>query len=289
MSQSVRWNSQPLDLWADKYAQGKFIDLGGRKTHYIEKGEGKPLILLHGFFYDSHLWADNIDALAQRFKVYALDLWGCGYSAREPLDFGYPQYAEQLRLFMDAMGIERASFVGQSMGAGTAIKFCVRHRHRVEKLVLVSAAGLPNPLPAMAKFFNLPMIGEFFMGLNTDAFRKIALKDIFIHDRALVTDRYFDDVTRPQKIENTIAAGLKIQRNEFFDTLSEEISALGEMDVPTLLVWGREDKAIPLRLGREMHRLLKGSQLEILDNAGHVPNFEQAARFNQLAVGFLLE
>lgn len=289
MSQSVRWNSQPLDLWADKYAQGKFIDLGGRKTHYIEKGEGKPLILLHGFFYDSHLWADNIDALAQRFKVYALDLWGCGYSAREPLDFGYPQYAEQLRLFMDAMGIERASFVGQSMGAGTAIKFCVQHRHRVEKLVLVSAAGLPNPLPAMAKFFNLPMIGEFFMGLNTDAFRKIALKDIFIHDRALVTDRYFDDVTRPQKIENTIAAGLKIQRNEFFDTLSEEISALGEMDVPTLLVWGREDKAIPLRLGREMHRLLKGSQLEILDNAGHVPNFEQAARFNQLAVGFLLE
>ena len=289
MSQSVRWNSQPLDLWADKYAQGKFIDLGGRKTHYIEKGEGKPLILLHGFFYDSHLWADNIDALAQRFKVYALDLWGCGYSAREPLDFGYPQYTEQLRLFMDAMGIERASFVGQSMGAGTAIKFCVQHRHRVEKLVLVSAAGLPNPLPAMAKFFNLPMIGEFFMGLNTDAFRKIALKDIFIHDRALVTDRYFDDVTRPQKIENTIAAGLKIQRNEFFDTLSEEISALGEMDVPTLLVWGREDKAIPLRLGREMHRLLKGSQLEILDNAGHVPNFEQAARFNQLAVGFLLE
>ena len=289
MSQSVRWNSQPLDLWADKYAQGKFIDLGGRKTHYIEKGEGKPLILLHGFFYDSHLWADNIDALAQHFKVYALDLWGCGYSAREPLDFGYPQYAEQLRLFMDAMGIERASFVGQSMGAGTAIKFCVQHRHRVEKLVLVSAAGLPNPLPAMAKFFNLPMIGEFFMGLNTDAFRKIALKDIFIHDRTLVTDRYFDDVTRPQKIENTIAAGLKIQRNEFFDTLSEEISALGEMDVPTLLVWGREDKAIPLRLGREMHRLLKGSQLEILDNAGHVPNFEQAARFNQLAVGFLLE
>ena len=289
MPQSVRWNSQPLDLWADKYAQGKFIDLGGRKTHYIEKGEGKPLILLHGFFYDSHLWADNIDALAQHFKVYALDLWGCGYSAREPLDFGYPQYAEQVRLFMDAMGIERASFVGQSMGAGTAIKFCVQHRHRVEKLVLVSAAGLPNPLPAMAKFFNLPMIGEFLMGLNTDAFRKIALMDVFIHDRTLVTDRYFDDVTRPQKIENTIEAGLKIQRNGFFDALGEEISALGEMDVPTLLVWGREDKAIPLRLGREMHRLLKGSQLEILDNAGHVSNFEQAARFNQLAVGFLLE
>lgn len=289
MSATVRWNSQPPDLWAGKHAQGKFIDLGGRKTHYIEKGEGKPLILLHGFFYDSYLWAENIDALARHFKVYALDLWGCGYSAREPLDFGYAQYAEQVRLFMDAMGIERASFAGQSMGAGTAIKFCVQHRHRVEKLVLVSAAGLPNPLPAMAKFFNLPVIGEFFLGLNTDVFRKTALKDVFIHDKRLVTDRYYENVTRPQKIEKSMEAGLKIQRNEFFGTLSDEIRALGEMAVPTLLVWGREDKAIPLRLGQEMQRILTGSHLEVLDAAGHVSNFEQAERFNQLAVTFLRE
>ncbi len=287
MSESVRWNSQSLDLWAGKYAQGKFVDLGGRKTHYIEKGEGEPLILLHGFFYDTFLWAENIDALARHFKVYALDLWGCGYSARDPLDFGYPQYAEQVRLFMDAMGIERASFAGQSMGAGTAIKFCVQHRYRVEKLVLVSSAGLPNPLPAIGRFFNLPMIGEFFLGLNTDVFRKIALKDVFIQDKRLVTDRYFENVTRPQKIERSLEASLKIQRDEFFGTLSDEIRVLGDMAVPTLLVWGREDKAVPLRLGQDMHRILKGSRLEILDNAGHVSNFEQAARFNQLALEFL--
>jgi pimeloyl-ACP methyl ester carboxylesterase len=287
MSESVRWNSQSLDLWAGKYAQGKFVDLGGRKTHYIEKGEGEPLILLHGFFYDTFLWAENIDALARHYKVYALDLWGCGYSAREPLDFGYPQYAEQVRLFMDAMGVERASFAGQSMGAGTAIKFCVQHRQRVNKLVMVSAAGLPNPLPAIAKFFNLPMIGEFFLGLNTDAFRKTALKDVFIHDKRFVTDDYFENVTRPQKIEKSIEAGLKIQRAEFFGTLSDEIRVLGDIAVPMLLVWGREDKAVPLRLGQDMHRILKGSRLEILDNAGHVSNFEQAARFNRLALEFL--
>jgi pimeloyl-ACP methyl ester carboxylesterase len=287
MSQFVRWNSQPLDLWAGKYAQGAFVDLNGRKTHYIEKGEGEALILLHGFFYDTYMWAENIDVLAKHFKVYAIDLWGCGYSAREPLDFGYPQYAEQVRLFMDAMGIERASFAGQSMGAGTAIKFCVQYRHRVKSMVLVSAAGLPNPLPAMAKFFNLHGIGEFFMGLSTDAFRKIALKDVFIHDKRLVTDRYFEAVTCPQKIEGSIEAGFTIQRSSFFDTLSDEIHTLGDMAVPTLLVWGKQDKAIPVRLGEEMHRILKGSHLEIIDNAGHVSNFEQAERFNRLALTFL--
>ncbi len=80
---------------------------------------------------------------------------------------------------------------------------------------------------------------------------------------------------------------LKILRKEFFDKLRDEIDCLAQMEVPILLVWGREDKAIPLRCGQEMQRILKGSHLEIINNAGHVPNFEGAEEFNQLAVDFL--
>ena len=281
------WSSQPLDAWAAKYAPGAFVDLDGRRTHYVERGEGEPVILLHGFFYDWYLWAENLDALAQRFKVYALDLWGCGYSTRQALDYGYPLYAEQLLLFMDRLGIGRASLVGQSMGAGTAIRFCVRHRSRVDRLVLVDAAGLPNPMPLMAKFVNLPRIGEFFLGLNTNLLRRQSLRDIFIHDKSRITDDYFENVTRSQKIAGSTEAGLAILRRRFFDTLSDEIHQLASTDVPTLIVWGRNDKAIPLRLGQEMHRILKGSRLEILDDAGHVPNYERAAEFNRLALDFL--
>ncbi len=287
MSDYISWNSQPLDLWASKYARGTSVDLGGRKTHYLERGEGEPVILLHGFFYDSYLWAANIDALARSFKVYALDLWGCGYSTREPLDYGYPLYADQLLRFMDSLGIQRASLVGQSMGAGTAIQFCVQHRQRVGKLLLVSAAGLPNSLPLMAKFCNLPGVGEFVMGWRTDLLRKAALRDSFIHDKHLITDDYFENVTRPHKIANSTEASLAITRKQFFDKLSDEIGRLALMDVPALIVWGRQDRAIPLRCGEEMHRILKGSRLEILDNAGHVPNFERAEEFNRLALEFL--
>jgi pimeloyl-ACP methyl ester carboxylesterase len=285
----IPWNSQPLDIWAAKYAQGKFVDLNGHGTHYIEKGEGEPIILLHGFFYDSYLWAANIDALAEHFKVYALDLWGCGYSTREPLDYGYPLYAGQLLLFMDRLGIKSASLVGQSMGAGTAMLFCARYRQRVDKLLLVAAAGLPNPLPITGKFLNLPGVGEFFLGLNTDAIRKAGLKDSFIHNEELLTESYFENVIRPHKIKGSTETGLAVQRKQFFDKLSDEIHQLAQMDVPILLVWGREDKAIPFRRGMEMHRILKGSRLEILDNAGHVPNFERAEEFNQLALDFLQE
>ncbi len=289
MPEFIRWNSQPLDLWAAKYAQGKFVDLGGRSTHYIEKGEGEPLLLLHGFFYDSYLWAANMDALAKHFKVYALDLWGCGYSTREPLDYGYQLYADQVLLFMDNLGIQRASLAGQSMGAGTAILFCVQHRQRVNKLLLVDAAGLPNPLPVMAKVFNLPGVGEFFLGLNGDAIRRAGLKESFIHREELLTDNYVENVTRSHKIKGSTEIGMTIQRRQFFDKLSDEIDHLAQMEVPSLIVWGREDKAIPVRCGQEMHRILRGSRLEILDNAGHVPNFENAVEFNQLALDFLRE
>ncbi|MFC1538135.1 alpha/beta fold hydrolase [Candidatus Latescibacterota bacterium] len=289
MSDFIPWNSQPLDVWASKHAQGKIIDLDGCSTHYIEKGEGEPVILLHGFFYDSYLWATNIDILAQKFKVYALDLWGFGYSSRESLDYGYQLYADQVLKFMDSLGIECASILGQSMGGGTAIIFCLQHSQRVNKLLLVDSAGMPNPLPISAKIINLPWVGEFLFGLQSNTVRKKFLGENWIYNKELLTENYFENVTRFHKIKGTTKAMLKILRKNFFFTLSDEIHNLGQEDVPILIVWGREDKGVPLQSGHEMHRILKGSRLEIFDNAGHIPNFECSDKFNQLAVDFLQE
>jgi pimeloyl-ACP methyl ester carboxylesterase len=284
----IPWDSQPLEVWASRYAQGTSVELNGRRTHYLVKGDGPPVILLHGFFYDSYLWAGNIDALARHFTVYALDLWGSGYSTREPLDHGYPLYAEQLRLFMDRLGITRASLVGQSMGGGTAVRFAVHHRERVEKLVLVACAGLPNPMPLGMKLFkHVPRLGAFLLSLSTDTPRRRALSDSFIHDPKLITDSYFENVTRAHKIRGTHATTLTIARNDFFDKSGDDIHRLAAMDIPVLIVWGRQDKAIPVRVAHQMHAILKGSRLEILDHAGHVPNFERADEFNRLAVEFL--
>jgi len=287
MPKFVPWNSQPLDAWAERYAAGAFIDLAGRSTHYIEKGEGPPLILLHGFFYDSYLWAQNVDTLAREFKVYVPDLWGFGYSTREPMDYGYALYAEQVRLFMDGLGIERAVLAGQSMGGGTAVKFCVAHRARVEKLLLVAPAGMPNPMPWVGKFFALPGVGEYFLSRSTDAVRKSNLKRVFLHRRETLTPAYFENVTRHHKIKGTTESSLAVLRNDFFDKLGEEIDMLGTMDVPSLIVWGREDKAIPVDRGKRMQRVLTGSRLEIVDGAGHALNSECPGQFNRLALGFL--
>ena len=284
---SVPWNSQPLDEWASKHAPGKSIDLGGHRTHYIERGDGSPLIFVPGFFYDTFMWHNNIDTLAAKFKVYAFDLWGFGYSTRERMDYGYSLYARQLLEFMDALAIPKASFIGQSMGAGTIMKFAISHRDRLEKVILVDAAGMPNPLPLLGRIANLPLVGELMYDLNSDLVRKFALRRNFIHDPAYITDSYFENATRFHKIKGTSEVMLTILRKRFFDTLLDEIHALGQMNLPTLIVWGREDRSIPVDRGQAMHRILTGSRFEILDHAGHCPQDEQSGSFNKLAVDFL--
>ena len=288
----VKWESQSLDDWAKKYAKGKFIELDGHQTHYVEQGEEHPdqvpVILLHGFFYDSFMWASNMSTFAKQHKVYAPDLWGFGYSTREMLDFGYELYVKQLKLFMDAVGIDRAIIVGQSFGGGVAIKFAVDYPERVEKLIFVSAAGMPNKQPLMAKIINtFPAIGHFMYGLNTDNVRRKGLLDFFINDKALLTKEYFDNVTRFHKVKGTVDVMLDIMRRDFFFTLHDEIHQLAKLNKDILIVWGREDKGNPLRVGEALHKILAGSVLEVIDGAKHVANSEKPEFFNRAVINFL--
>src|SRR5260370_15518544 len=109
-------------------------------------------------------WDRVLDALALKFRVYALDLLGFGYSSRlESGDYSYSLYAEQVRQFMDALGLTTASVVGHSTGGGTAIQFAVQHPERVDKLILVDSAGLPPPPSRAAPNYPLPLPRPFFV------------------------------------------------------------------------------------------------------------------------------
>lgn len=288
MAKFIPWNSQPLDDWSMKYARGKFVKLDGLKTHYIEAGEGDPVIMIHGYFYDTHSWDGNFQALAKHYRVFALDLWGFGYSTRQDLDFGYPLYARQLDLFMDAMGLEKAALIGQSMGGGTIVSYAVNHGpERVDKAVLVDPAILPNKLPLMGKIGNLPLVGELMFGMNSDFLRKKTLGNTFIHNREHITPAYFEKVTRFHKVENSTAIMLKILRKQFFHTLDEEIEQYARLDIPTMIVAGRQSAGIPIKLSIRVHDIVKGSRLEIYDQAGHCPHDEHPERFNQDVLDFL--
>jgi pimeloyl-ACP methyl ester carboxylesterase len=287
MDRFIPWNSQSLEAWAERHAEGGFIDLAGHRTHFIERGQGQAVLLLHGFNLDLHTWIKNVEDLATHFRVYALDLWGQGYSTREPLDYGYDLFAEQVGLFMDAFGLEKASLVGHSMGGGTAIVCALRHPERVDKMVLLDPAGVTTRLPFRAKVFRMKGVAEFLMSLPTDRIRRRNLEELWVHDRASLTDEAYRKLTLYQKIAGTTEALLAILRADFFNTLEAEIREYGTLGIPTLIIWGREDATLPVSNGMAMKRLIPGSRLEILQHAGHLANFDQADVFNDLVVDFL--
>ena len=153
--------------------------------------------------------------------------------------------------------------------------------------MLVDAAGMPNRLPILGRISNLPKFGEFMYGFNNNFIRKMTLGNNFLHNKQIITEDYFENATRFHKIKGTTEVMLSITRKQFFDTLIEEIKTFGMLEVPTLMVWGREEKSIPLPIGEQLHRIIKGSRLEILDQAGHCAHIDRPELFNQLALGFL--
>jgi len=173
------------------------------------------------------------------------------------------------------------------MGGGTATYFAVHHPDRVDKLILVDAAGMPNPLPLLGRITNLPLVGELMYGIKDNSMRRLALKKNWIYDKSYLTESYFENATRFHKVKDSSKVMLTILRKQFFHTLPDEIKILGQMNIPILIVWGRHDTAIPLTCGREMHALLRGSLLEIFEEAGHCPHDEAWVPFNRKVIEFM--
>ncbi|MBP7736989.1 MAG: alpha/beta hydrolase [Spirochaetes bacterium] len=272
-----------------QFARGKIITVNNKKIHYIGKGAGKPVIMIHGFLYNTAMWNKNIDKLSKKFKVYAIDLWGWGYSQRLPKDaYSFDLYSRQVIGFMDALKIPKASLVGQSMGGGISVYTAAHNPDRIDRLLLVAPAVIPYDLPLDARVFKLPFVGEFMLSIPGDSLLTDNLKNIFFYDKAGVTDEYAAEVLRPSHIEGTHAGALYMHRYMLVPPVVEkEAKMLAAMGKPILIIHGHEDRAVPLDRSQELAKMWKTAKLVIFEKAGHCPHDEHAERFNRLALDFL--
>ena len=274
-----------------KFAKGKFVTVDGKKVHYVEAGNGPPIILIHGFLYHTVMWKKNIDALAEKFKVYAIDLWGWGYSERlKENEYSFERYGKQIVGFMDALNIKKATLAGQSMGGGISVYVAAHYPERVDRLILVDPAVIPYPMTTIGKIYQFPFIGEFMNAIPGDALMKNNIKTIWFYDRNKVTEEYCKEVLQPFCIKGSYAGSMVILRSVLKEPYVErEANLLAKMSIPTLIIHGREDKAIPLDRSKKLNDLWKGSKLVIFDKAGHSPHEEYPEKFNKVASEFLSE
>jgi pimeloyl-ACP methyl ester carboxylesterase len=260
------------------------IELHGHHVVYRMVGTGPPVLLIHGMVNSSRHWEAVAVGLADEWTVIAPDLIGHGDSATPRGDYSLGAHAASIRDLLAAIGVERASVVGHSLGGGVAMQFFYQFPQRTERLALISSGGLGSEVSTMLRGAAIPGAATLLRGA---AHRRV-LEGL---ERAgeRLTRRGWDK----GPYLNAIARALRPleragAREAFLQTLRSVIDVRGQRvsardrlylldGFPTLLVWGERDQTIPLEHGRKSHAAIPGSRFETLPRAAHFPNLEDPA------------
>jgi pimeloyl-ACP methyl ester carboxylesterase len=264
--------------------ESKEVEIFGQKIYYLESGSpsNPPVILLHGLGGDVSNWAATVPAISGKYHVFAMDQIGFGQSDKPIINYRIATLVEFLNGFYKKLGIEKATLVGNSLGGWTAAAFTIAYPNKVDKLVLVDAAGY-----SPERWGGPKLTREALLRLNPSTPAGVKeLMGVVIHNKAMLTDLM---------IEQMFAAKLKrgdgYTINAFIDSvLRGEDSLDGKtksIKSPALVVWGREDALTPLGIGKAFAEDIPSAQLLVIDNCGHVPQIEKIAEFNAGLLKFL--
>ncbi|MGO9417876.1 alpha/beta fold hydrolase [Roseiarcus sp.] len=269
----------------------RFVLVGGIDTYYERRGSGSPLILIPAGGSHTSTWRFNIDALSRSHEVWTFDLPGSGYSDK-PATFPYTHrsYAEFVRDFMTTMGIPKSVVAGQSLGGTVALEFALDFPERTAGLVIIDAGGYPsgvtlgalNPLvhrttnAILMSFSSYPAIVKGFFPY---IFRDPAP---FARDAAYVAE--ICDINRTP---NARDAFYWMQRALHFDFAIPNVPRIKSVTAPTLIIWGRDDRIVDVRTATRFHQDIAGSQLVVIDDAGHSVHMEKPDAVNRAIKSFL--
>src|SRR3954447_26929823 len=264
----------------DGFAEWEVL-LHGRHQIYRIAGSGPPVVLIHGMVNSSRHWEEVAMRLARDHTVIAPDLIGHGDSAAVRGDYSLGAHAASIRDLLAVIGIDRATFVGHSIGGGVVLQFFYQFPQRVERLALVSSCGLGPQVSPLLRSAALPGFAALLAGAANprviDAIRgagdrmraRGSSKGVYLHAIARAL--------RPLEQRGAREAFLHTLRS-VIDVRGQRVSARDRLYIlggfPTLIVWGERDNTIPLAHGLDAHHAIEGSRFETLPRAAHFPHLE---------------
>ena len=259
--------SVPVQELAGK--NSRFINVNGRMLHYEKYGSGKPVILVHGFACSTYTWRHVIPLLSHSCTVYALDLPGFGLSDKSPeASYDLRSQARTLLDFVNALQLPSASLAGHSMGGVIVGIAAAEAPQKVDKLIIIDAGlyyeGSPKFFQHLYFPFDVIMARSFYT--KSVSSRSLATG---YYDKSYITDELIENYLKPTRTLHAADALVTILRTlsgESYEGISTSIT------VPTLLIWARQDKPSN---GERLHQEIKGSQLLIINDAGHMVQEEK--------------
>jgi pimeloyl-ACP methyl ester carboxylesterase len=261
----------------------------GARIRFVEIGSGPPLVLVHDYLASRAAWDDVMPALATRFRVIAPDLPGFGESEKPPpgrYRYDFEAFCESLADLIAAVGLGRVSLCGHAMGGAVALTLAATYAHVVDKLVLVNPLVYPPRPDALSRIASMPVIGPLVF---KQLYGRSLFRSRFFGDAAPTeddaasrrVDHFFDLFDVPAAREAAYATMLAM-----LDTRPLTAS-VPRVKAPTLVAWGRANRASPVEQGRRLARELGGARFEVFD-CGRSPAEECPAAFTSVVTSFLL-
>ena len=261
----------------------------GVRVRYVEAGEGTPLVLVHGLTSSKVAWRENIEALAERHRVYAVDLPGHGDSEKYNIDFDSAFIVGLMRDFVRGLGHERVAMAGVSLGGGVSLLTALEHPEMVSKLALVGSGALGREIAMVIRLASLPVIGEFMLGGPLDNVGAMTRKCFY--DKSRVPGDVVEELRRTNGLPGAREAALAIIRRyiSLWGVRSRHVmtARLEQLAMPTMLFWGADDEIIPVEHAHRAARLIPGAGLHVFERCGHWPQMEHSQEFNRLMLEYL--
>lgn len=276
-------NDIPLETLKSKYttAASAFVDVMQMQVHYRDEGnknDSLPLVLIHGTGASLHTWEESVKLLTDSFRVITLDLPAYGLTGPNPKRI-YSQefYVQFIDEFLKRILVNKCIIGGNSLGGAIAWNYTYEHPSKVEKLILIDAAGYPMISESKPIAFTLAQIPVLKHMLNYITPRFLAKKSVMnVYDDPTkvtekVVDRYFDLFLREGNRQAFVD-----RMN--FSTYPDHLTRIRSIKTPTLIIWGENDKLIPIENAQKFHADLPNDTLVVLEKTGHVPMEENPNR-----------
>jgi pimeloyl-ACP methyl ester carboxylesterase len=271
------------------------VEIDGLPIRYLTAGEGPPMVLVHGAGDNALDWQWVMPTLAATHQVYAPDLPGSPDSARPAADYSPAFFERFVAAFVDALGIGRATFVGNSLGGLVALRVALSEPARVDALVLVDSAGLGRAVNPAFTSVNVPLLGKAAIpfwrtpvGAYQRAWGRTAL--LFAHPPGSVPREWLAEQCRLARSPGYLEAHLTALRTLVSPLGQREVlvDRLGLLETPTLVVWGERDRVFPRSQAKRAAARLREGSLALIPNCGHMPHVECPDRFLAALDKFLL-
>jgi pimeloyl-ACP methyl ester carboxylesterase len=269
----------------------RYVVVDGVRPRYTTGGGGKEaIVFIHGFSSSLFTWRECLAPISTQYRVFALDLKGFGFSGKPQSDYSIGEYVDFVIHFMDAVGLEKATLCGNSMGGNIAWRAALQYPKRVDRLILVDSSGYASPhsgVPFIMKLGRLPGAEMLFSILTTRGRIRSSLASAY-YDDAKVTEDAVNAYYYPTRTPGAMYAPLARLRSGRSENEKWQDS-ISELSLPTCIIWGENDTWVPPEDALRFHTDISGSMLVMIPECGHLPEEEEPERFVAAVLDFMSE